>query len=520
MSQYLKIENCGVAPVEGFTVLGASTTSDSGVSGTIGKFGSGNKHSVNVCLRNKVPPIVFCGTRRLEFFTRPQVVNDGLRKKEFARVCVKNSGKDDVKTYNSTDDLGFVLDYGAADWTHINLALREFVANAIDRSVREAEHNFAKRWCLKHQITEKSTEEQKEEYKQVFLEHTKTWTPWTTAVIEVVEENQVRAQKDKTRVFIPLNDEVFCFYQNLGKYFLHFREPSLLKESVFPKRDRNLTERRSAVIYKQGVMVREVQYPNVPSLFDYNLNELKLDESRTVDDWVVKNEAAKALAKAPKEILAKLMSALHGETKYWELDFDVYSLGPQWDETPQQIEERSKVWGEAFQSMNGENAVLSTTAAAILVTNKGYKPVAAPESFVQAAAKYGIKTAEKILTQDDLDGRVINEATPAMVAALDFIWTTLEEEGLTLGKTKPEVKGFKETVLHGSIKFGFYRDGVVYLNDAYCPTGGYANTYPPDFLNTVLHEAAHHITQSLDNSTDFEGYAFKCAIHFMLKNSI
>jgi hypothetical protein len=107
-----------------------------------------------------------------------------------------------------------------------------------------------------------------------------------------------------------------------------------------------------------------------------------------------------------------------------------------------------------------------------------------------------------------------------MVAALDFIWATLKEEGLTLGKEKPQVKGFKETSQHGTTRHGFYRDGVVYLNDAFAPQGGYAQNYPQDFLNTVLHEAAHHITGALDSSHDFESYAFKCAIHFLLKNSI
>ena len=48
---YLVIQNPGVAPIEGFTLLGVSTTRDCGVEGTIGQFGSGNKHAINVLLR-------------------------------------------------------------------------------------------------------------------------------------------------------------------------------------------------------------------------------------------------------------------------------------------------------------------------------------------------------------------------------------------------------------------------------------------------------------------------------------
>ena len=38
---------------------------------------------------------------------------------------------------SSAEDLGFVLDYGKQDWNEPALALREFVSNAIDRSIRE-----------------------------------------------------------------------------------------------------------------------------------------------------------------------------------------------------------------------------------------------------------------------------------------------------------------------------------------------------------------------------------------------
>ena len=33
--------------------------------------------------------------------------------------------------------MGWCLDFGAIDWTDLSMALREFVANAIDRTVRE-----------------------------------------------------------------------------------------------------------------------------------------------------------------------------------------------------------------------------------------------------------------------------------------------------------------------------------------------------------------------------------------------
>jgi len=113
MPAYLKIENIGLCPPEGFTVLGVSLADTSNREGVIGQFGSGNKHGVAVLLRNELAPTVFAGTLKLEFGTKPQVVGDGLAEKEFARVVVKYGGTDaNGVSRSSTEDLGFVLDYG------------------------------------------------------------------------------------------------------------------------------------------------------------------------------------------------------------------------------------------------------------------------------------------------------------------------------------------------------------------------------------------------------------------------
>lgn len=210
---YLKIENPGICPLEGFTVLGVSTSRYSNKSGVIGQFGSGNKHSVSVCLRHSLNPVVFCGSLKLEFFTKPQNINDGLEEREFQRVCVKYSGKDPEtkKSKTSTEDLGFVLEYGTQDWTDISMALREFVSNAIDRSLRETDS-------------------------------------FISVKIEIVSEEKVRAKEGFTRVFIPVIPAVQEFYANLGKWFLHFSEPELLDQTILPKKRRNLSNTHRAVI--------------------------------------------------------------------------------------------------------------------------------------------------------------------------------------------------------------------------------------------------------------------------------
>ena len=66
-------------------------------------------------------------------------MSDAQATKEFNRVVVRYGGSDPVTgaSRSSTEDLGFVLNYGEKDWDEVALALREFVSNAIDRSIRE-----------------------------------------------------------------------------------------------------------------------------------------------------------------------------------------------------------------------------------------------------------------------------------------------------------------------------------------------------------------------------------------------
>lgn len=98
-------------------MLGVSLADTSNREGVIGTFGSGSKHGVAVLLRNELNPVVFAGTLKLEFGTKPQTVGDGLAEKEFARVVVKYGGVDaNGVNRSSTEDLGFVLDYGKQDW--------------------------------------------------------------------------------------------------------------------------------------------------------------------------------------------------------------------------------------------------------------------------------------------------------------------------------------------------------------------------------------------------------------------
>ena len=375
MNAFLKIENPGVAPSEAFTLLGASTKRESTNSNTIGKFGTGNKHGVAVLLRAGLEPNIFCGTLRLGFKTRQQSVDNGHSEHVFNRVMVQYSGKTSAGvTRNATEDLGFVLEHGATDWLSTDLALREFVSNAIDRAIEEGEVAFVSEFLKDKspEYCENAKSKYSHEWNEVMQaldEYRKTATDYKNVKIEVVNEAQVRAKAGFTRVFVPMNEEVFAFFQNLGKWFLHFSEPELLKETILPKRNRNLGSRQTAVIYRRGVRVREFESDDTPSLFDYNLENLQLDESRKVDDWRVQWEAAKAFASSKKDVIGSLWQALIDNRKVWENSFSENALQYGMSDTVKQV------WVESFEEVAGHNAVLTTEKGGAQAARKGFKKI-------------------------------------------------------------------------------------------------------------------------------------------------
>ncbi len=480
MPAYLKIENVGVCPPEGFTVFGVSLADTSDNSGVIGQFGSGNKHGVAVLLRNELSPVVFAGSLKLEFSTRPQVVSDTQATKEFSRVVVKYGGTDaSGVNRSSTEDLGFVLDYGKQDWNEVALALREFVSNAIDRSVREV-------------------------------------GDWSTVKIEIVSEAQVRAKSGYTRVFVPMNAEVLDFYNNLGKWFLHFSEPQLLDKAILPKGNRNLGDRKAAVIYRRGVRVREFQSSDTESLFDYNLDDLRIDESRQASDWDVRHGAGKALANADKATLATLFDRLlNSDRPAWEFSFDHYSLQPSYGDGTDAVIRRQQNWQEAFALVAGDHAVLTGKGTVDQLERKGFTPVVAPENLVSAAAAYGVQTSASVLSADELSGREITDATPDAQTAVDVVWEILVDIGLTNGKQKPPVRSFSSILDGGTMLNGYYRDGQVFVNrdlagDASLVAG--RNALTDRLLKVALEELSHYVTGATDNSRDFQDYLLEVAV--------
>ena len=320
----------------------------------------------------------------------------------YNRVVVKHGGTDENGTsVTYTEELSQTDEYGILDWNCLGMAFREFASNAIDAAI-----------AVNHDGNTKY--------------------PWDGVKVELVPEEKVRAKRGWTRVFVPAdNEEVIRFFANLGKWFLHFSEPEAITGTILTKKSRNLDPNcHTAVIYRRGVRVREIEQYASESLFDYNLNDLRVDESRNVDDYQCRNAAARAMAKASPEVPRPMDSVV--PWRHTLLGASVRRL---------RVEARlgRQRRGQSPPARRTGTRPWNWSAIASCYPPRtdpwrpwlarAIDPFEVPETVVRAAEEYGCPTPSKILSADELDGRESFDPTPDAVAALDWVWEQVNVAG-------------------------------------------------------------------------------------------
>jgi hypothetical protein len=468
---YLMIQNAGIAPTEAFTLLGMSMTDGCGVKGAIGQFGSGNKLAINLLLRLGTKVFIYCGKTRLEFFTVAETISDGISQKEVFHIKCKFGG-----TSSKTIDCGWTLNWGAKDWTTTDMALREFVSNAIDRTIRE-----------------------KEGFKQAIMDEQLLVTP--------VMDQQRRALDGYTRVYVEMTESVHKFYSELPRRFLHFsNNPNQVYQSVLPKAERNLSANKTPMIYREGVLVREMQESSRPSMFDYNFksDEIEIDECRNSNEYSVRAACARLMGEVDSDTLASVMKSMVRGEDTFESNLDADYILPTWTTPSNAAKENfQEAWSKANEDGPAILCLEGNETAIRTIEKKGYTPrKVKSQSWVNIAKRMGIQHSSDILTENEAKGREMIPATDAAIEAVDTVWAWLEALGMTKGKDKPVVRGYRELMDAESGTMGFWKEGTC----AVCLREDISTAVNEFTLKVALEEVTHYVTGSTDCSRDFQQF--------------
>lgn len=215
--KYVKIVSKSTTTPEDMFTLGVSTSR--GKEDKIGQFGSGTLLGTLAWMRSYgTSPVFMINGKKVIFETKEILKSDG---EPFQQVLMCHSRK--------KSPLNVALEYGTLDWPTACLGLREWISNAIDGSQEGTD-------------------------------------PKTLIVLT----NKIEASDDEVAVFVPYTDLAKEYFDNIGKYFLHFvgkdGDKVIEKDSVSKCR-----------IYRKGVFIRELKED---SLFDYNMT-FSINECRT-----------------------------------------------------------------------------------------------------------------------------------------------------------------------------------------------------------------------------------------------
>ncbi len=215
--KYVKIVSKSTTTPEDMFTLGVSTSR--GKANKIGQFGSGTLLGTLAWMRAYgTSPIFMINGKKVVFETKDILKSDG---EPFKQVLMCHSRK--------KAPLNVALEYGTLDWPTACLGLREWISNAIDGSEEGTDPNTL-----------------------------------------ITLTNKIEASDDEVAVFVPYTDLAKEYFDNIGKYFLHFvkkdGEKVIEKDTVSKCR-----------IYRKGVFIRELKED---SLFDYNML-FDINECRT-----------------------------------------------------------------------------------------------------------------------------------------------------------------------------------------------------------------------------------------------
>ena len=240
------------------------------------------------------------------------------------------------------------------------------------------------------------------------------------ATIECV--TSVRKKAGYTTFYIPMNEEVQEFYDNIGDYFSTFRTPIYQNENgqLFPSEGKT-------VLYRKGI---RCFHQDSPSMFNYNIPDILITEDRTVRwQWHIGEAMYKLIASMDSLPMIKTYLSLISDPSYYESDpsnstISFANAPPIWDEAMKGLYFcPAVISGFVKESERGMTTFISGKVHAALEARFG-KNILPPSLRGQGSTRY------KLITASDQYSHKISKA----VAFLKFAGINVDQYPVHLGE--------------------------------------------------------------------------------------
>ncbi len=443
---HVMIQNKGEVPIWGIRLMGFSPkTADK-----IGRFGTGLKESIALLARMGLQPIIFSGKLRMDFQVE---LLDGQEE-----ICFKLSDGRGRFAPDVWHGLGIHPNLGRHDWDDPWMIFREVVCNALDESGTED---------LFHDIC----------------------------------YHEPEGVAGATRFYIPATGEIIKAYDTIEDKLLPLGKYEVETEMAGTGRAIKNRKKKQLQVFHRGVWIQDHKRK---SLFDYELDDLKLNESRSADWYTVNSEVARLAAHFTTSQAQALLQAMIREKQDDLYEADVLQSASYY------VELDGQSWTNAFHALFGEKAVLTDDNRFLYekLRAAGKDPVVVTHSGLTALLKAaGVPTVDRVLTREQRDWQTLSEPTENSQKVFDRVWQTLGEAGLHYGAKKPELRIFEEQPGKVCITFGAYTDGRVCINQSIVGS--------KKERQACLEELAHHISEASDETREFQAFLLEIADHFM-----
>jgi len=430
----IEIRNRGrKIPLHGIRVLGLSVKQSAG---KIGQFGTGLKEAIALLTRMNVSFNIYSGLCKYEFKIMSA---HGVDEIGYRMSMAQGDYKAD-KWYG----LGIHPNFGKFDWNTGWQALREFVCNAVDEG--------------NHTVALHDTVVPSEDDTVIAIEA-------TPALLEafVLTEKRIIALKE-----IP-------FVYNNTDYTVYAKSAIGLGEGL--------------QIFHKGVWIQESKRP---SLFDYEIKNLKLTESRSADWYTVHRECTIALCYIGYAQCLDFFQYVQRYAESWhttaESECDFYVFG--------HYGVKNENWKVAFKNLYGPKAVACPNDSMLLslIEQEGYLPIRMPAEVYSAMGRVGVPTMTSVLSE--LQQQAISILPDRVPQSFDPIWASLSARSIT-NKPKPKVHVYKQDGNMDSRK-GFVMHNQIYVN---------ANVLGShEEIQCVIEEIAHYLSGEGDATRGFQNY--------------